>query len=177
MKLDLQKDAEKIRKFIEKRIRDYPNYVNQGPGEDEDPIALATIGYYFEQSGYFALVFDTRPTADSDGDWTLHLDSKKNMLSFPKWVAAFDALCDGGSVEVTLPNGKQRTLGESDDNESVHRLFGEMIRDIVIELRAAGAFEKLPLTPKAFLIIEEFDGNWGWPGYEKRKTLGRLRKK
>ena len=151
--------------------------MNHGPGEDADPIALATFGYYFEQEGYFALVFDTRPTADSDGNWTLHLENAGNRLSFPKWTAAFETLCDEGNVAVTLPNGKQRTLGESDDNESVARLFGEMIRDIAIELRDAGAFEKLPLTPKAFLIIEEFDGNWGWPGYEKRKTLGRLRKK
>lgn len=51
MKIDLQKDAQKIRRYIEKRIRDYPNYENLGPGDDSDPIALITVGYYLEQAG------------------------------------------------------------------------------------------------------------------------------
>jgi hypothetical protein len=78
---------------------------------------------------------------------------------------------------VIITDGKTRKLGESDDNESVARLFGETILKIMLSLREADAFASLPLGTKAFFIIEEFDGNWGWPAYEKRKTLGRLRKK
>ena len=83
--------------------------------------------------------------------------------------------CEGGSVAVTLPSGKTRTLGETDDNESVAQLFGEMLREIMIDLRDSQAFDELPLARKAFFIIEEFDGNWGWPDYKRRKTLGRLK--
>jgi hypothetical protein len=57
----------------------------------------------------------------------------------------------------------------------VARLFGEMLRDLMLSLRDAGALEKLPLAPKAFFIVEEFDGQWGWPAYGKRKTLGSLK--
>lgn len=176
MKLDLRKDAQKIRRFIEKRIRDYPKYENLGPGEDADPIALISLGYYLEQTGYFAMVIDTRPDADNDGEWTLHIENDVNVLAFPQWCAAFEELCEGGSVSVTLPNGKTRILDEADDTDSVARLFGETIREIVVSLRDAGAFDSLPLSPKAFFVIEEFDGHWGWPDYKKRKTLGRLRK-
>ena len=177
MKLDFQKDAKTIRSYIEQRIRDYPVYENLGPGADEDPIALISVGYYIEQSGYFALVFDTRPDADNDGQWTVHIENKVNVLKFPHWRAAFKKLCDGGAVDVKLPNGKQHTLDESDDNESVAKFFGELILDIMLSLRESGAFNQLPLSPAAFFIIEEFDGQWGWPEYKKRKTLGRLKKK
>lgn len=177
MKIDLQKDAQKIRRYIEKRIRDYPNYENLGPGDDSDPIALITVGYYLEQAGNVTLVFDTRPNADHDGEWTGYIANEVNVLPFPKWQAAFEKLCEGGTVVVTLPNGNLRTLDDSDDNESVAKVFGEMIQEILVSLRDAGAFEKLPLSPKAFFVIEEFEGQWGWPSYAKRKTLGRLRTK
>jgi hypothetical protein len=177
MKLDLQKDEQKIRRFIEKRVGNYSRSKNRGPGKAGDPIALITLGYYLEQTGYFALVFDTRPNADNDGEWTLHIEDDVNVLPFPKWCAAFEKLCDGGSVDVTLPGGKMRTLDDTDDNASVAQLFGEMLRDTMFALRDAGTFDVLPLAPKAFFVIEEFDGHWGWPEYKKRKTLGRLKKK
>jgi hypothetical protein len=177
MKLNLKQDAQKIRGFIAKRIADYPVYVNLGPGEDEDPISLVTFGYYVFQTGYFAMVFDTRPDADSDGNWTLHIENDTNVLEFPKWCSAYEKLCDGGSVDVILPNDAPRTLGSSDDEESVAKLFGEMILDIIQGLQKEHAFDVLPLTRNAFFIIEEFDGTWGWPKYEKRKSLGRIRKK
>ena len=176
MKLDLQKDEQKIRRYIQKRVRDYNPQKNKGPGKAGDPIALVTLGYYLEQAGYFALVFDTRPKADNDGEWTGHIENDANVLEFPKWCAAFEKLCDGGSVAVTLPSGKTRTLGDSDDNESVAKLFGEMLLGIMIALRDEEAFDKLPLAKQAFFIIEEFDGNWGWPDYKRRRSLGRLKK-
>ncbi len=175
MKLDLQKDVRKIRRFLEKRIHDYPVYENLGPGDDADPIALITLGYYVEQSGYVALVFDTRPKADHDGQWTLHLENEVNVLPFPKWCAAFETLCDGGTVAVTLPEGATRVLDDSDDNESVAALFGETLRDLMLAARDEGVFASLPLAPKAFFVIEEFGGQWGWPDYDQRKKLGRLR--
>ncbi len=168
MKLDLQKDSQKIRRFIEKRIRDYPVYENLGPGDDSEPIAMITFGYYFSQDGSFALVFDTRPDAECDGEWTLHMDNDVNMLPFPKWSDAFQEICDGGTVDVKLPSGKSRTLNDADDDVSVAKLFGEMILETVLALRDSSAFNALPLTRKAFFIIEEFDGNWG---YAKRNSL------
>ncbi|MGC1275915.1 MAG: hypothetical protein WBC44_19590 [Planctomycetaceae bacterium] len=175
MKLDLQKDERKFRRFVEKRLRDYPVYENLGPGNDADPIALMTVGYSFEQSGYAALVLDTRPDADHDGQWTLHIENETNVLPFPKWCAAFETLCDGGTVDVVLPDGRPRTLDDSDDNESVAALFGETLRDAMQALNREGKFAGLPRTPGAFFIVEEFNGQYGWPDYDDRKSLGRLK--
>jgi hypothetical protein len=52
MKLDLAKEKERIRKYIVRRIRDYPKYVNLGPGNDEDPIQAVYLGFYAAQGGY-----------------------------------------------------------------------------------------------------------------------------
>lgn len=45
MQIDLVRDGRAIWKYIGQRIRNYPIYVNEGPGEDEDPIALITLGF------------------------------------------------------------------------------------------------------------------------------------
>jgi len=43
-------------------------------------------------------------------------------------------------------------------------------------LKAEKSFEKLPLAPDAFLVIEEFDGNYFWPivEYEQIPEAARL---
>lgn len=78
LKLDLQRDQQKVRRYFERRIRDYSVHINLGPGEDEDPISLITIGFYASQGGYVSLIFDTRPNAGPhngfDGEWTQYLD-------------------------------------------------------------------------------------------------------
>lgn len=174
MTLNLQADSQAIRDYIEERIRNYSVGKNGGPGDGKNPIGLITAGYSFEQSGNVHVVFDTRPDADSDGQWTNHLGTKANTLGFPAWLNAFEHLCDEGSVTVTMPNGEERVLDESADSEIVARMFGELLRDVMVSLRNAGAFAKLPLAPEAFFVVEDFDGQYGWPGYEKRKTLGSL---
>lgn len=176
MKLDLQADQRKLRRYIEKRIRDYPVYVNLGPGEDDDPIGLITVGFYAEQGGYVNLVFDTRPDADSDGEWTVHLNNDTNTLPFPKWLSAYDALSDGKPVSIVRHDGSTATLQDSDGDEGVNRVFGEMILDLMLKLRDDGTLAKLPLAPKAFMLIEEFDGRYGWPDYKNRRKLGRIGK-
>ncbi len=172
VKVDLAKDQQKIRRYIKRRIKEYPVYENCGPGEDEDPIQLVTLGYYLEQIGYFALVFDTRRDADNDGEWTLYIEDDLTLLPFPKWCSLLEAWYDGKPVELTLPGGKTcKVTQTTHTHERIAQIFGEVIRDAMISLRDEGALQPLPLADDAFLIIEEFDGHWGWPeSYEKRKS-------
>ena len=173
MKLDLTKDQRKIRRYIKQRVREYPVYVNNGPGADEDPIQLVTMGYYLEQTGYFTLVFDTRPDADSDGEWTLYIDDGVTMLDFPKWCSMLEAWYEGTPIDLALPNGKSRRITrKSHTHEAIAQIFGEMLRDTMISLRDEGALASLPLADDAFLIVEEFDGHWSWPKtYKTRKQV------
>lgn len=173
MRVELAKDQKKVRRYIQQRIKEYPDYVNEGPGRDEAPIQLVTLGYYLEQTGYFALVFDTRPDADSDGEWTLHLHDDVTLLHFPKWCSLIRAFYNDKPINLVLPHGGSCEITrKTHTHESIAEIFGEMLRDTMIALCNEGALESLPLADDAFLIVEEFDGRWGWPKtYETRKSV------
>jgi hypothetical protein len=128
MKLDLSRDKEKIRQYISKRIKNYPVYVNDGPGEDDDPIQAIMLGFLAEQVGYIYLVFDTRPGRNLDGNWTLHID-EPTMLDLPKWCDFYEKARDGNAVTLILDDGTVKKLkysiegeGESVDNDSHEEL-------------------------------------------------------
>lgn len=169
MKLNLRADQKKLRAYVEKRIRYYGRSKNQGPGKAGDAISLVTFGFYAEQGGYVNLVFDTRPKAKCDGEWTLHIDNERNTCDFPKWCSAYESLYDDKPMEVTRHDGKVCTLKESHGDERINRVFGEMIADLMVQLRDEGALQKLPLAPKARMVLEEFDGRYSWPGNKESK--------
>jgi len=183
MKLDLSKDKAKILKYLRRRIKDYPHHVNNGPGKDSDPIRLVTLGFYAEQGGYVALVFDTRKEADYDGEWTLFID-ELTMLDFPKWCDFYELACNGKPVELVQGNGESLVVHFEDANED-HLIddksltqrndyFGSMLTDVMKELRNDGSWKKVPLSDDAFMMVSDFDENYLWPNYEKRKSSGRI---
>ena len=173
MKLNLKRDLDEIGKFIRERVSLYDEYENIGPGEDEDPIRLITVGFHVEQNAFVCVIFDTRPNADVDGEWTM-FQEEDNLVYMPAWEEAFENLCDKGTVTVSLKNGKSKKLDTNDDNHSVAKFFGEQILKLVMEFNDADGFETLPLAKNAFLSIEEYGGRWGWPEYKHRKKLGRI---
>jgi len=174
MELDLRKDREVLRDYILKRISGYSEATNIGPGDANDAIMLITVGYYADQGGYVNLVCDTRENAEVDGEWTLHIDNAENTCAFPHWNAACEAVYEGDEVSAIRHDGVTIKLDGSVDPEAMQAVFGDMILDVVTELREQGAFRELPLRPDAFVVIEEFDGQYFWPTYETRKTDGRL---
>lgn len=170
MKINLQSDAQIIYEHIKQRVAEYPIYVNNGPGEDEDPISHITLGYEVSQAGWVALVFDTRPDGGPDGEWQSHIE--ENWLEFPTWLEAVDRLWDQGElIELALPNGKKKTLG-ADDN--LAQPVGMMLRDILLQARNDQCFSDLPLASKSSMGVEDHDGAYGWPDYDKRFKDGRV---
>jgi hypothetical protein len=183
VKIDLSRDKQKIRKYILRRIKEYPDYVNVGPGEDADPIQAAILGFYAAQGGYIYLVFDTRPGINLDGEWTLHIDDP-TMCHFPKWCDFYERACDGKQVALVGEDGNiariQYSLAQEDDlidEESEGELnayFGDMLKNLMTELRDDGSLAALPLAKDAFMVIEEFDGHYFWPQRRSCKTKGRI---
>jgi hypothetical protein len=173
LKLDLQREQQKVRRYVERRIRDYPHYLNIGPGEDEDPISLITIGFYASQGGYVSLVFDTRPNAgpDSgfDGEWTQYLDDDSNLLLLPSWCDLFDALSDGKKTLIVRHDFIEHTIEAECSPEIINALFGDMLVDLAMKMRNQGRFAKLPLAPNARIAVEEFDGLYFWPNPGERR--------
>jgi hypothetical protein len=140
MQLDLRKDENQIRRFIKERIRNYPVHVNLGPGEDADPIRMVTVGYHLEQAGHVALVFDTRPDADVDGEWTSHLENDVNVLSLPTWRQAYEVLFKEEAVFAVLSDGSSRIFTNGNDVGEFVVTVGEMLKSIMIRMRDEGGF-------------------------------------
>ena len=166
MKLNLLADQKKIRRYISDRVRDYPDYTNLGPGDDNDPISRMTVGFYAMQGGDVSVVFDTRPNAGPhrgfDGEWTLWL-YEDTMLYLPKWADACDAICDGKTVYVTRHTGEIVALTNADSKWRINAIFGEMITQLLIELRDDGTLAQLTLAPNAYMVVEEFNEYYFWP--------------
>lgn len=178
MKLDLAKDKQRIRRYIEKRIKDYPIYVNCGPGADEDPIQAVMLGFYAAQGGFVYLVFDTRPGKNIDGNWTLHMEDE-TMFNLPKWTEFYERVCEGERGTIVLADGSVKDLKLSPDDEKaedkINAIFGEMLRTLMAEMSEDGSLARLPLRKDAFMMIEEFDGYYFWPGIRSATTKGRIR--
>ena len=170
MKIDLKSDAETVFNHLKKRVADYPDYVNIGPGEDDAPITYITLGYQVSQSGWVALIFDTRPDGGPDGEWQAHIGD--NCLEFSGWLKAVDALWDDGEpIELILHDGKKETLGQDDDLAAP---VGQMLASVLVRARTEKCFHDLPLAENRSMGVEDHDGAFGWPSYDNRFTDGRL---
>jgi hypothetical protein len=93
---------------------------DSGPG-GTNPIYMIYAGYEFHQAGWFALVFDRRPDAGHDGEWTRYLEN--NMLERPHWVSA--AVLSG---------------------DKFSRSLGEMLMGVLKRAERDGVFSTLPLV-------------------------------
>jgi hypothetical protein len=125
MKVDLRKDFKEIYSYIQDRVKTFDPAKNKGPGKANSPITEITVGFQCDQAGWIALVFDTRPKAEPDGEWNKYIN-KQNVFKRPHWQKAFEAL-EEESVEFTLPDGEKKTIlpfadddeDENDDEEEV----------------------------------------------------------
>ena len=164
MHLDLRKSARVLRKHIAERVRDYPLYFNEGPGKDEASIKQITVGYQFDQSGWFAMVFDTRRQAAIDGQWNSFIEP--NAVDLPEWHKAYCVLgTNRASLDLTLLDGTKKSLGDANEEEFA-LCIGMALRDVLIDAREKGSFEELPLASDCFLVVEEQGGYYGWSDRE-----------
>ena len=136
MFLDLKKDAAAVYSYVVSCVSKYTPRSDRGPGGD-GAIHMIYGGYEFDQTGWFALIFDRRPDAGHDGEWTCYLD--ENMLERPHWVKAAALSVEGFSQPL-----------------------GEMLVDVLQRAERDGVFAKLPLAAGYRMGIEEFNGSFGW---------------
>lgn len=162
-KLDLQKDFDEMYSHLVERVQRFDSATNQGPG-DRDHITLINIGYQCDQAGWIALIFDTRPDAKPDGEWTMHIE--RNEFSRPHWRRITQAL-ENDSVAVVLPDGTRAKLPRGAFDE-FYLLLGEMLKAVLLKARAEGVFTLLPKAAECHIAVEEIGGHYGWPAYENR---------
>lgn len=153
--LNLTKDYKELISHLKRRIKDYPVYVNAGPGKDADEISLITLGFSFEQSGWYALIFDTRPNATLDGHWQDFIE--ENCVEKKVWC-----MDDVDSVDIKHYDPKWREPKTALDDRYIAKLFGKLLKEVLVEAKTTGLFDSLPLAKSCALCVEEHEGRYGW---------------
>ena len=186
MSINLDRDYDLVLSFIKKRVEEYHKSPNIGPGNPNDPIAFIELTYSYEQGGWVGLVFDTRPDANPDGEYTLYLKDDKTIFYMPDTSDALEANFDEEiAADVILADGTRLLLNEEGDivyKEKPSREYegdfneqvGELMRQALEYSYNSGLFNKLPLASPCYYGVEETNGQYAWPIYEEYKTKGRI---
>jgi hypothetical protein len=155
MDLDLRKDSTEIYEYVVARASSYQPSTHPGPGESE-PIKMIYAGYEFDQRGWFALIFDRRPDAAHDGEWTGYLDG--NMLERPSWTVARERN-DERPIQVRTVDGSTKAFPPGTE---FGPLIGRMLVEVLQRAEREGVFSRLPRANELELGLEEFNGSLGW---------------
>jgi hypothetical protein len=159
MKIDLQREFADIYAHLAERVRNFdPAGANVlgGPG----PIKMIEVGFEYSQTGWLVVVFDTRPDAEPDGEWTALIEG--NEFERPHWLEVGEA---DGPITLVQLDGTETELSE---DEEPAEILGELIKQVVFKARADGVFAGLPKAVGCELGVEHFGGAYGWPEYDDR---------
>jgi hypothetical protein len=161
MQIDMRRDFEDIYAHLADRVRRFDPTGGNVLGEP-GPVKMVEIGFEYSQAGWLVVVFDTRPEAEPDGEWTGLIEG--NELERPQWLEAGEANMDGPITIVRLDGSQEEAPAETELAE----ILGEMVKAVVLKARADGVFAALPKAPGCELGLEHFSGAYGWPAYEER---------
>lgn len=161
--LDLQRDFADIYSYLAERVRGFDVETHEGLG-GPGPVKLIEIGYEYSQAGWVIAVFDTRPDAEPDGEWTRELDNESTLLQRPHWVEAGEFNLEAPIAVIGL-QGITTTLAAGSE---LAQTLGDLLKAVVIKARADGMFTALSKANGCELGIEHFSGEYGWPEYEAR---------
>lgn len=158
MRIDLPQHIQKIRSALSARISNFELDNNPSPSGGSDTIQQIVLAYEFEQAGWVCVVFDTRPDATLDGEWTQVIE--ETAVNFKHWGEAFWN-ADSEPFDILFPDGQ---IKSSDDIEceDFSIALGESLKDMVVDLLNSSAFNTLPLSPNFNVAIEDFNGYFGW---------------
>ncbi len=165
--LDLMNEFDSVLIYLKKRISEYTNTENNGPGNSYDNVSLITFGFSFEHSGWYALVFDTRPNASPDGEWQSYIEG--NCFNDQLWC-----LDDVEELSITHYKKNWRLPDEDFDDDYFAYLFGELLKDVLIFARENNLFSGISLAKNCVMNVEEHEGRYGWPNYEERFKIGKV---
>lgn len=161
MQLDLRRDFEDIYTHLSEQVR---GFVPSGGNVLGDPglVKAVEVGYECSQAGWLVIVFDTRPDAAPDGEWTSLIEG--NELERLHWVEASNTLMEGELAILQL-DGKETVLPAGTEFADI---LNEVVKSVLLKAREDGVFATLPKAPGCELLVEHFDGASGWPEYEAR---------
>jgi hypothetical protein len=162
-RLDLRNDAADFAAFVARRVKAFDPARNPGPGKGKR-VSRIDVGFGVDYGGWACLVFDTRRSPEPDGEWNEYIE--ETVLERPRWAKACDAV-EAGSLTLVLPDGGKEEL-KAGATDRLIAAIGDMLRGVLLRARDEGLFAGLPRAGRCELGVEEQDGNYGWPAYEKR---------
>ena len=112
-------------------------------------------GFEFAQAGWFALVFDRRPDAGHDGEWSRFLDG--NLLDRPEWAESYER-----NAERPIWVRGERAGPIAPSGTEFGPLVGHMLVGVLELAEREGLFDRLPCGDGFRLGVEEFNGSFGW---------------
>jgi hypothetical protein len=161
MRLDLRRDFDDIRAHLTDCVRGFDPAGGNVLG-DPGPVKMVEFGFEYAQAGWVVIVFDTRPDAKPDGEWTMLIDG--NELERPHWFEAGQANIKGPITVVQLDGAET----ELPPGTELADILGEVVKAALLKARNDGVFAGLPKAPGCEMGIEHFDGGYGWPAYKER---------
>jgi hypothetical protein len=163
MQIDYRRDFADIYAYVADRVCTFDPASHDGPGPP-GPVKMIAVGFSYGDSGWVAVVFDTRPDAEPDGEWNSHIEG--NVLERPHWQWEEGDLDEEEPITLIQADGITRVLPEED--VEVAKAIGELLKAVVVKARADGLFEGMPKAAGCELSVEHQDGHFGWPAYEDR---------
>jgi hypothetical protein len=158
--LDLRKEHDAVYKYVVKSARSFKPSRGNVLGEP-GPVKIIHVGFEYSQAAWVIVVFDLRPDAEVDGEWTSLID--EGMWERPRWLEAGEALLDG-PIDVVQMDGTKAVLPPGTE---LAEILGEVVKAAVLQARTDGAFLELPKAAGCALNIEHFSGGYAWPTDEE----------
>ena len=158
VRIDLRREFADIYAHLADRVRGFKPKGGDVLGK-AGLVRMVEVGFECEQDGWVVVVFDTRPDAGPDGEWTARIEG--NELERPDWREAGE----GGPIGLISLEGVESEL---DEDAELAEPLGEVVKAVLLKARADGVFAGLPKAEGCELGVEHFDGGYGWPAYEER---------
>ncbi len=156
MQLDLQRDFAEIYAYLAERVRGFDPKTHDGLG-GPGSVKLFQVGFEYSQAGWVIAVFDTRPDAKCDGEWTSELENESNLLQRPNWAEAGE-LHDEAPITIIGHDGTTTVLPVGSE---LAIPLGDLVKAVVIQALADGMFAALAKSEQCAFGIEHFSGEYG----------------
>lgn len=161
MIVDLREEVPELLEYVKRRVDEH---LAKAQSKKLKPVKMIEFGFELGQDNWVALVFDTRPDAEPDGEWSSGIN--KILLRRSKWPK-WHKLPDDAKVFFINLSGKKVDVSDDGDEDSCD-IVGEALKQVLLTSRKQGVFDKLPKADRCELGVEHLEGCYGWPDYEDR---------
>lgn len=162
MVIDIREDVRELLEYVRRRVDEH--IAKAAKVKKLPPVKMIEFGFEFGQGNWVALVFDTRPDAEPDGEWSRGIN--KLLLERPNWPI-WHKLPDDAKVEFIDLKGKKVNVMKNPD-KMICKIIGDALKYVLITAWDKGVFRRLPKAGKCELGVENLEGLYGWPAYRDR---------